>query len=95
MIVMAASQMGAAFSMVKLGDLALSFWLSRWQNAFRSNGQACPGENVSQRGGRSTPVGFVQRGYAPMRRYLVPALSELAIVGLFFAAGIALIALLK
>jgi hypothetical protein len=31
----------------------------------------------------------------PMRRYVVPALSELAIVGLFFAAGIVLIALLK
>jgi hypothetical protein len=30
-----------------------------------------------------------------MRRYLVPALSELAIVGLFFAAGIVLIALLR
>ncbi len=30
-----------------------------------------------------------------MRRYLVPALSELAIVGLFFAAGIVLIVFLK
>ena len=30
-----------------------------------------------------------------MRRYLVPALSELAILGVFFAAGLVLIALLK
>jgi len=38
---------------------------------------------------------FSREDTLSMRRYLVPALSELAIVGLFFAAGIALIALLK
>lgn len=30
-----------------------------------------------------------------MRRYLFPALSEIAIVGIFFAAGLVLVALLK
>ena len=91
---MAASKLGAAFPMGKLENLALSFCLSHWQNAPRRVDRR-PGENAGQRRGRSTPVGSFARGYAPMRRYLVPALSELAIVGLFFAAGIVLIALLK
>jgi hypothetical protein len=55
---------------------------------------ACPGEECKSARWGLNSVRF-ERGYAPMRRYVVPALSELAIVGLFFAAGIVLIALLK
>jgi hypothetical protein len=92
---MAASKMGAAFPMVKLGNLALCFWLSRWQNASGATDRRVREKMPVSVVGQSTPVGSFERGCAPMRRYLVPALSELAIVGLFFAAGIALIAFLK
>ena len=48
-----------------------------------------------QRGAGDQICCSVERGYASMRRYVVPALSEIAILSLFFAAAIVLIAFLK